>query len=353
MVHRLSFFLFVFLLGAFFPVTVANADSWSLPEPEKYYSANRKFCLEVIPKRIESQLRYFRDKVDEKDNAGAALGETRTRATGVFYMQGRGGYVRKAEFQLTNEVAPVSAVVSDNGDYFATFGNWHGIGYGDDAVAIFRSNGTLVRKYALSDLLTEEDIAAMPHSVSSIRWGGEHEIDAGRGLLVLKVFVSRGISCDDCSPYEDLKIELATGRPLAPKHSFGKHPKFLVEAGVAPETPEQKPSEPVCPGAPQSFADPALLHISSEAFFAAATARPVPDFPAIAKSVRVSGVVVLEAVISPTGDVICLRVINGPPLLRQAAIKKALEWKFKPFERGGTAASAIGRIAITFTRREQ
>jgi hypothetical protein len=43
-------------VGAF---VSAHADSWRLPEQKKYYSPNKKYYLEVTPKKLESQLKYF------------------------------------------------------------------------------------------------------------------------------------------------------------------------------------------------------------------------------------------------------------------------------------------------------
>jgi hypothetical protein len=41
-------------------------------------------------------------------------------------------------------VAPVSALVSEDGAYLITFDNWHSMGYGDDVVVLYRTDGTLI-----------------------------------------------------------------------------------------------------------------------------------------------------------------------------------------------------------------
>src|SRR5689334_6621839 len=137
--------LTVLIVGAFASI---HADSWKLPQKEKYFAPNKNYYLEVTPKKLESQLKYFEDKVAGRNNAGAVKGATENRAKGAFYArQGDGGYSKKWEFPLLNEVSPVSAIVSDNGDYFVTFDNWHTVGYGDDVVVIYRSNGAFVKKF--------------------------------------------------------------------------------------------------------------------------------------------------------------------------------------------------------------
>src|SRR5688572_8574955 len=85
-----------------------RADSWALPSKKKYYSANKQYYLEVTPKKLESQLQYFKDKVDGKENAGAVKEAKENRARGAFYARrDDGGYSRKWEIALANEVSPV------------------------------------------------------------------------------------------------------------------------------------------------------------------------------------------------------------------------------------------------------
>ena len=50
-----------------------------------------------------------------------------------------------------------------------------------------------------------------------------------------------------------------------------------------------------------------------------------PDYPAVAKAALVSGIVILKATISKTGDIVDLRAECGPQLLQKAAIKAVQE----------------------------
>src|SRR6266571_4169660 len=176
--HRTAFPILLFVAALITLPFCVRADEWRLPKKEKYYSPNKKYYLEVTPKNLQSQLKYFEDKVNNKENAGAVEGQKDNRAKGAFYVRtSDGSYSRKARFPLVNEVSPVEAVVSNDGKYFVTFDNWHSAGYGDDVVAIYHSDGSLVRKFGLEDLLTAGDIETLPHSVSSIWWGGNHYIN--------------------------------------------------------------------------------------------------------------------------------------------------------------------------------
>jgi TonB family protein len=345
----ISLALVVFAVGFVFNV---RADSWALPSKRKYYSPDKKYYLEVTPKKLESQLEYFRDKVDGKENAGAAGGVKDNRAKGAFYARrAGGGYSRKWEFALVNEVAPVSAIVSGSGQYVVTFDNWHSIGYGDDVVVIYNAQGGLIKKFGLEDLLTEGDIGTFQRSTSSINWGGEHYIDELQGLLVLKIVSNGKASWEESAKFHELKIELATGRPLEPKRDLFPQPRVFATVAVIQSTAATADTiseKPNCASPEISFDSTQSLRLSPEQTYAQATARPLPPYPAVAKVVRAEGIAVVEVLISKEGSVLCARSISGHPFLRRAAVAAALNWKFEPFQSAGNATTAVGTVAFEF-----
>jgi TonB family protein len=355
MKHRsvFSIALTLLVMGAF---ASAHADSWRLPEKEKYYSPNKKYYLEVTPKKLESQLKYFEDKVEGRGNAGALKGVKENRAKGVFYARrADGGYSKKWEFPLLNEVSPVSALVSNRGDFVVTFDNWHSVGYGDDVVVIYRSDGTLVTKFGLEDLLTEGDIETLPRSVSSIHWGAEHYIDETNGILVLKVVSNGKSSWDESAKFHELKIELKTGRPLEPKRDLFPQLRVFssVDTEAAPVPSNASPGKATCSSAEENFDSPEVLRVPSEQLYAKAKERPLPPYPPIAKAARAESTVIVELLVSKAGDVICAHSLSGHPLLRAAAVAAALKWKFEPIETSGNPAKVVGTVAINFKLTER
>ena len=64
--------------------------------------------------------------------------------------------------------------------------------------------------------------------------------------------------------------------------------------------------------------------------------KVTPDYPAIARQMRLAGAVRLEVVISPNGLVKAARVLGGHPLLAQAAVEAVKKWKFEPAPRETT-----------------
>lgn len=116
---------------------LAFADRWLLPTVTDYYSPNRFFRLRVTPAIAPS---------------GVCTATLYERKYFVWY-------AAKWTALLSNRVAPVSALISDSGRYVVTFDNWHEVGYGDDVVAVFDgSNGKLLWKYRLEDLLNSEEL---------------------------------------------------------------------------------------------------------------------------------------------------------------------------------------------------
>lgn len=73
-----------------------------------------------------------------------------------------------------------------------------------------------------------------------------------------------------------------------------------------------------------------------------------PIYPAIAKSARVSGTVVIEATIGPDGKVIDTRVVKSVPLLDQAALDAVQQWEYSPSLQKGAAVPVVMTITVNF-----
>jgi protein TonB len=73
-----------------------------------------------------------------------------------------------------------------------------------------------------------------------------------------------------------------------------------------------------------------------------------PPYPTIAKQARVQGIVQVQIAISETGEVTDVTLLSGNPLLRDAALRAAKQWLFKPTELNGRPVRAIGLISFNF-----
>ena len=74
-----------------------------------------------------------------------------------------------------------------------------------------------------------------------------------------------------------------------------------------------------------------------------------PVYPQEALDVRVSGMVILEAVIDTQGNVRSARVLRSIPLLDQAALDAVRQWRFTPTLLEGIAVPVLMTVTVNFT----
>jgi TonB family protein len=74
-----------------------------------------------------------------------------------------------------------------------------------------------------------------------------------------------------------------------------------------------------------------------------------PVYPPVAKAAGVTGTVVLEAEISTTGTIEGLRVLSGPPLLRQAAFDAVRYWRYRPYMVQGEPVRVQTTVNVIFS----
>ena len=74
-----------------------------------------------------------------------------------------------------------------------------------------------------------------------------------------------------------------------------------------------------------------------------------PIYPSIARSARVQGTVTLTATITTSGKVANIRVVSGPPMLRQAAIDAVKTWLYKPYALNGYPTDVDTTINLVFS----
>jgi protein TonB len=74
----------------------------------------------------------------------------------------------------------------------------------------------------------------------------------------------------------------------------------------------------------------------------------MPVYPQMAKVARISGDVVLEAVISKDGSVQNVRLMSGHPLLVPAAITAVQQWKYRPYLLNNEPVEVETAITVKF-----
>ncbi len=75
---------------------------------------------------------------------------------------------------------------------------------------------------------------------------------------------------------------------------------------------------------------PQRIRVSSGVQEAKVLNRVQPSYPPLASRARIQGTVVLEAIIAKDGTVQNLRVVEGHPMLVQAAVQAVQQWRYQP-----------------------
>jgi TonB family protein len=103
-------------------------------------------------------------------------------------------------------------------------------------------------------------------------------------------------------------------------------------------------AEPPPPPGPR----PILKPISGGVLNGTALSLPQPFYPEAAKRMRTSGIVTVEVVLDESGKVVSANAVNGPTILRDAAIQAALKARFSPTKLSGQPVKVSGIINYKF-----
>jgi TonB family protein len=135
----------------------------------------------------------------------------------------------------------------------------------------------------------------------------------------------------------DAQLVVERGRGGAPVGVIGG-----VVGGVPAPPPPPPPPPP--PGWGQG-----AVRVGSNVAQPTKTKHVNPEYPAIAQSSRVQGVVIMEAIIGPDGHVQDARILRSVPLLDQAALDAVKQWEFTPTLLNGAPVPVIMTVTVQFT----
>jgi TonB family protein len=74
-----------------------------------------------------------------------------------------------------------------------------------------------------------------------------------------------------------------------------------------------------------------------------------PDYPLLARQMKVQGAVSLQALISKEGTIQELQILSGPRILAAAAREAVKQWHFKPYLQNGQPVETQAKITVNFT----
>jgi protein TonB len=140
-----------------------------------------------------------------------------------------------------------------------------------------------------------------------------------------------------------LQVEVVAGNrhTKVPPRNSAIH--LDLDSGAASSVPEA--SAPA-PGAVVSAAD--HVQLSPQTAQNVSVSVP-PDYPLLARQMKVQGAVILQALISREGSIQELQIVSGPSILAAAAREAVKQWRFKPYYQSGQPVETQARITVNFT----
>lgn len=114
--------------------------------------------------------------------------------------------------------------------------------------------------------------------------------------------------------------------------------------GILSSTGADRPIMPVAP-VPAAAAPLRISHMNEGDLIR----KVLPAYPALARSARIQGTVLLQAVISKQGTIENLRVLSGHPMLVPPAIDAVRQWRYRPYVLNNDPVEVETQITVTFS----
>ncbi|MGB8985602.1 MAG: TonB family protein [Candidatus Sulfotelmatobacter sp.] len=138
-----------------------------------------------------------------------------------------------------------------------------------------------------------------------------------------------------------------------------EQPPSMASAGVVGGVPGGMPGGSMggviggiissTPVAVPKVATPQRVRVSAGVTSGLLVRKVNPTYPPLARQARISGTVVLRAVISKDGSIENLSLVSGHPMLAPAAIEAVKQWKYKPYLLNGEPVEVDTEIQVNFT----
>jgi protein TonB len=110
------------------------------------------------------------------------------------------------------------------------------------------------------------------------------------------------------------------------------------------------PAVPPPPRAvPHSTAPSVPIKVGGTVQMAKLIRKVIPEYPALARTARISGVVHLMGTIGKDGTIRNLQLVDGHPMLARAALQAVEQWVYEPTLLNGEPVEVIAPIEVSFT----
>ena len=142
-------------------------------------------------------------------------------------------------------------------------------------------------------------------------------------------------------------VPVPDATPDEPEEEYEFEPEPEFEDIMIPDDALVIFGDPEAPPPPDAIAP---LRITGDVRAPVELKQVRPIYPDLAKRAGIEGIVIIEAVIDKSGDVIDARILRGIPKsgCDEAAIEAVLQWKYKPATLNGTPVDVFMTVTVTF-----
>ncbi len=92
----------------------------------------------------------------------------------------------------------------------------------------------------------------------------------------------------------------------------------------------------------------AEMRVSQDDALKAVVEKTPPEYPPMARQLKIVGKVEVEISIDSDGAVSAVKIASGNPLLTAAVVGAVKKWKFAPFMENGAPAKAVASLGFDF-----
>jgi periplasmic protein TonB len=122
-----------------------------------------------------------------------------------------------------------------------------------------------------------------------------------------------------------------------------------IIGGIIGSVPTAAPPPPPPPVKVEKPATPQRIRVGGQVQAAKLVRQPRPVYPPLAKQARISGHVILNAIIGKDGTIQNLTLASGHPLLVPAAMEAVKQWVYQPTLLNGEPVEVVTQIDVNFT----
>jgi TonB family protein len=91
------------------------------------------------------------------------------------------------------------------------------------------------------------------------------------------------------------------------------------------------------------------VRLSTDALLKRATRCAAPQMPPLLRQAELNAQVLVDIFVDGRGQVQCVRVVSGHPLLTGSAVDAAKNWTFRPMRKNGKEVSFYGHLRFHFS----